>query len=175
MTHALKAVNFSYVAEEDRILATINPGDPAAWACWLTRRLVLALLAPAAEFLASTSALIQRAPADVRGELASFEREAAMAATDQAMSVTPAEVLKASARAAELGVRLTIVSQADHFRVELLGDKGGEAAGMLARPELQRVLQMLQAEAAKADWFVAPAVSMAQLAAQEPGPIPIRH
>src|ERR1700694_4153170 len=55
MVRALKSVNFSYVAEEDRVLAAINPGDPEAWSCWLTRRLVLALLERAAEFLASTS------------------------------------------------------------------------------------------------------------------------
>jgi hypothetical protein len=174
MTRALKAINFSYVVEEDRVLATINPGDPEAWACWLTRRLVLALLEPAADFLANTSALIQRAPADVRNDLVSFERDAAMAMTDQAMSVTPPEILKASAQAAELAVRLTIASQAGHFRVELLGDKGGDAAGILARAELQRVLQMLHIEAAKAGWFAAPAVPSPQ-PAEEATPAPVRH
>jgi hypothetical protein len=133
MVQALRSVNFSYVAEEDRVLAAINPGDPEAWSCWLTRRLVLALLERAAEFRASTSHLMQQAPANVRGELVTFEREVAMAKTARAMSVTPADVIKASERAAELVVRLTISSQADSFRVELRGERGGGAAGLFAR------------------------------------------
>jgi hypothetical protein len=175
MARALKSVNFSYVAEEDRVLAAINPGDPEAWSCWLTRRLVLALLERAAEFLASTSHLMQQAPANVRGELVTFEREVAMAKTARAMSVTPAVVLKASARAAELAVRLTISSQADSFRVELQGERGGGAAGLFARAELQRFLQMLQDEVAKAGWFGTAATSSAAPAAEETGPKPVRH
>jgi hypothetical protein len=98
----LKSVNFSYVPREDRVLAAVNPGDPEAWSCWLTRRLVLALLDRATEFLVSTSALVHQVPAEVRGELITFEREAAMASTAKAMSQTPADVLQKSANAAEL-------------------------------------------------------------------------
>jgi hypothetical protein len=175
MVRALKSVNFSYVAEEDRILAAINPGDPEAWSCWLTRRVVLALLERTAEFLASTSHVMRQAPANVRGELVTFEREIAMAKTARAMSVTPTDVLKASARSAELAVRLTISSQADKFRVELLGERGGGAAGLFARAELQRFLQMLKAEVAKAGWFGTPAESSVTPAAEETGPKPVRH
>jgi hypothetical protein len=166
---ALKSVNFSYVAGEDRVLAAINPGHLEAWSCWLTRRLVLALLDRAAGYLASVSPLRQQVPADVRGELATFEREAAMASTAKAMSNTPADVLKTSASAAELVARLTISSQADSFRVELRGERGGGAAGLFTRAELQRFLQMLQAEVAKAGWLPA-ARATAKI-----GPDPIRH
>ena len=37
-------------------MAAINAADPdAAWSCWITRRLALALLAKPREFLTSTS------------------------------------------------------------------------------------------------------------------------
>lgn len=172
---ALKAINFSYVATEDRILAAINPGGPDAWSCWLTRRVVLALLDRAAQFLASTSALMQQAPAGTRGELATFEREAALASTERAMSDTPAEVLKIGASAAELVERLTISSQADGFQVELRGEKGGSAAGLFARAELQRLLQMLQISVAKADWLGTAATSSAGPAPDAAGSKPVQH
>jgi hypothetical protein len=152
----LKSINFSYVVAEDRVLATINPGSLEAWSCWLTRRLVLALLERAEEFLASTSSLIKQAPTDVRGELITFEREAAMAMTAKAMSNTTVDVINTSATLAELAERLTISSQANNFRVELQDEKGGAAAGLVSRVELQRVLLMLQGEVAKAGWFVIP-------------------
>jgi hypothetical protein len=175
MVRVLKSVNFSYVAAEDRILAAINPGGPEAWSCWLTRRLVLALLDRTSEFLASTSPLRQQAPAEVRGELAAFEREAAMASTARAMSTTPADVLKTSESTAELAEGLKISSQADGFRVALQGEKGGGAAGFLARTELQRLLQMLQAEVAKASWIGTPDKSSAGTTIEAAGPKPVRH
>ena len=175
MVRVLKSINFSYVPAEDRILAAINPGGAEAWSCWLTRRLVLALLDRTSEFLASTSPLVQQVPAAVRGELATFEREAAMASTAKSMSTTPADVLKASGSAAELSGGLKISSQADGFRVELQGEKGIGAAGLLTRAELQRLLQMLQAEAANARWFAAPDKSSAGTASEAAGPKPVRH
>jgi hypothetical protein len=171
----LKSVNFSFVTGEDRILAAINPGHPEAWSCWLTRRLVLALLERAEEFIASTSALVRQAPADVRGELVTFEREAAIAMTAKAMSSTPAKVLNASATAAELAERLSISSQSDGFRVDLRGQKGGGASGLLTRAELQRFLQMLQAEVARTDWLVTPARLSSATAPGKIDPKPVRH
>jgi hypothetical protein len=175
MVRVLKSINFSYVAAEDRILAVINPGGPEAWSCWLTRRLVLALLDRTSEFLASTSPLVQQVPAEVRGELATFEREAAMASTARAMSTTPAEVLKTSESAAELAGGLKISSQANGFRVELQGEKELGAAGLFTRAELQRFLQMLQAEAAKAGWFAIPDKLSAGTSSEAAGAKPVRH
>jgi hypothetical protein len=85
MVRVLRSVHCSYVAEEDRIMAAINPGNPEAWSCWLTRRLALALLERGAKFLVSTSTLIEQTPADVRSEFVNFEREASMATTANAM------------------------------------------------------------------------------------------
>ena len=171
MLRVLKSINFSYVAAEDRILAAINPGGAEAWSCWLTRRLVLALLDRSSDFLVSTSPLVQQVPTEVRGELATFEREAAMASTARAMSSTPADVIKASKIAAELAEGLKISSQPNGFRVELQGEKGIGAAGLLTRAELQRLLQMLQAEVARAGWFA----TSAGMTGEAAGPKPVRH
>ena len=83
----LKTVTFLYRKREDRILAALNAGQPEAWSCWLTRRLALLMLERAAELLARTSALAQRAPADVRSELVAFERDAAMVNTAKGLSL----------------------------------------------------------------------------------------
>ena len=92
----LKTVTFVYGTREDRMLAAINAGNPEAWSCWLTRRIVLVLLERAEGLLANTSALAQRAPAEARGELVAFERDAAIANTAKSMSRTPPDVLKTS-------------------------------------------------------------------------------
>jgi hypothetical protein len=171
----LETVTFVYRPREDRILAAINAGKPGAWSCWLPRRLVLVMLERAGELLASSSALAQRAPADVRGELIAFERDAAIANTAKAMSQTPSAVLKTSETTAELVERLTISSQGDNFRMELQGERGGVAAGLVARHDLQRILQMLQTEVAKADWCSPSAKSPASPSTGETRPKTARH
>jgi hypothetical protein len=171
----LKSITFVYEAREDRVLAAINSGKPEAWSCWLTRRLALVLLKRAVNLLASTSALAQRAPADIRGELIAFERDAAIAKTAKAMSHTPADVLKTSGTVAELVQRLTISSQGNNFRMELRGETGGGAVGVVERAELERILQMLQTEVAKADWLGTSAKSAATPATEETSPKPARH
>ena len=108
MLRALKTVTFLYVPPEDRIAGAINAGHPDAWSCWLTRRLALAVLERATDYIANTSNVAQRAPADLRGEAIAFEREAAIAKTAPAMSQTPPEILKSSTAGAELADRLTI-------------------------------------------------------------------
>jgi hypothetical protein len=159
---ALRSVTFSYRSREDRVLAAINLGQPDAWSCWLTRRLSLALLERAAKFLESTSPLVQRTAADHRGELAAFERDAALAKTAKAMSVPAADALQSSAASAELADRMTISQQGEGFRLELYGDRGGQAAGLVARAELQRILRMLEAEVGKAAWITTAAPASAQ-------------
>jgi hypothetical protein len=165
----LTSVTFVYVMQEDRILAAINPGRPEAWSCWLTRRVVLALLERVAELLATTSALAQRTPLEHRGDLAVFERDTAMAKTAKRMSHTPADLLIASATAAELVEQLSITNQGDNFQVELRGISGGGAAGVLARAGLQRILQMLQDEVAKAGWLAPRSNPQPTQAIGEPG------
>lgn len=167
---ALKSIAISYEEQEDRVLAVTNPGRPEAWSCWLTRRLVLALLARAPKFLASTSPLARRAAGDYRGEVVAFERASALATTAKAMTATPSEVLKSSATGAELAERLTISGQGDGFRVELRGYRGGGAVGVMTRAELQRMLRMLEVAVEKAGW-----VSPAPPITEATSPKPVRH
>ncbi len=110
----------------------------------------------------------------MRGEFTAFEREAAIAKTQQAMSVTPPEILKSSAGAAELIDRVTIAPRGDNFRLELYGMSGEGAAAGLSRAELQRILQMLQGVVAKAGWTGA-AAKAAPATAAEASAKPSRH
>ena len=171
---AIASLTFVYEPREDRIAAAVNPGRPDAWSCWLTRRVAVALLERTTEFLDSTSPLAKRAPAEMRGEFSAFEREAAIAKTQRAMSVTPPEILKSSAGAAELIDRVTIAPNGDNFRFELYGMSGDGAAAGLSRAELQRILQMLQGVVAKTGWLTT-AGKTAPAAAAEPGAKPSRH
>ena len=175
MARVLKNVTFVYVPREDRILAAINAGRDDAWSCWLTRRLALAVIERATVYVASSSNLTQRAPADLRGEMAAFERDAAIAKTAPAMSVTPNTILNSTAEAAELADRLTISQQAGGFRFELRGLRDEGAAGLVARAELQRMLQMLQAEIGKGGWVAAPAMPQATPTPAAAASKPPRH
>ena len=171
---AITSLTFVYEPREDRIAAAVNPGRPDAWSCWLTRRIALALLDRMPDFLEGTSALAKQAPAEMRGEFSAFEREAAIAKTQGAMSVTPPDILKSSANAAELVDRVSITPQGDNFRLELYGMSGDGAAAGLARAELQRILQMLQQVVVKAGWSASPGKAP-QPASGEPGAKPSRH
>jgi hypothetical protein len=157
------------------VVAAINAGLPEAWSCWLTRRLALAVLERAAEYLTTTSDLAQRAPAEQRGEMLAFERDAGIAKTAGAMSVTPPAVLQSSASSAELAERLTIAQHSEGFLLDLRGQTGSGTAGVLKRDELQRVLQMLQIEVTKAGWLSAPGKPQAAPAPAAGDPKPIRH
>ena len=148
----LRTVTFSYSSREDRVLASINLAQPEAWSCWITRRLALAVIERAAKFLASTSPLAKRAMPDHQRELARFEREAAMASTAKGLSLPSSGALEGSAATGELADRLTITRQGERFRVELWGNRAGNAIGVIARPELQRILRMLELQVEKAKW-----------------------
>lgn len=175
MLRGIKTLTFVYVPREDRIMTAVNAGHAEAWSCWLTRRLALAVLDRAATYLASTSALAQRAPAELRDELTAFERDAGIAKTAAAMSVTPPGVLKQSETVAELADRLIIVQHGDGFRLELRGQSEEGAAGLFKRAELQRVLQMLQFEASRAGWLAAPDKAQAAAASAPGDAKPFRH
>jgi len=175
MPRALRSVTFVYVPREDRILTAINAGHSDAWSCWLTRRLALAVLERTTNYIAGSSNLAQRAPADLRGEMVAFERDAAIAKTAGAMSNTPGAILTSTAATAELADRLTISQHGDGFRLELRGQIDEGVAGVLKRAELQRLLQMLQAEIAKAAWLAAPAKPQTAPAPTAPDTKPARH
>ena len=171
----LKSITFAYDAREDRVLAVVNPGQTPSWSCWLTRRLVLALLDNGSKFLTKTSALAQRAAPEVRREVVAFEREAAVAKTAPSMSVTPSEVLKKTVAGAELVQQVTLTQQGEHMRMEFRGVAGGGSQAGLTRAELQRILDMLQAEVVKANWSVAPAAVAPASQPLEQSPKPARH
>jgi hypothetical protein len=168
MLRVLKTLTFVYVPREDRVMAAINAGHADAWACWLTRRVALAMLERTPQYLQSKSDLTQRAPANLRTDIATFEREAAIAKTAGAMSITPPNVLSQSAAAAELADRLSITQAGEGFRFELVGLSGTGAASVFKPDELQRMLQMLQGEVVKAGWTTPPAASQAAAAPADP-------
>jgi len=176
MLRTLTTVTFVYEPREDRIAAAINAGRPDAWSCWLTRRLALALLERASGYLSKTSDLAKQAPAELRREIAGFEREAAMASTAAAMSKTPDEILKSSTDGAALADRLTIARHPKGgFKFELVGQNGEGTVGLLTRDEMQRVLHMLSSVVAKAGWIAAPQGPQAAQPAVAAAPKPVRH
>lgn len=165
----LKTVTLAYNAPEDRLLAVINAGMVEAWSGWLTRRLVLMLIAKTEELVTRTSPLAQKAPPNVRPDVVAFERDAAIVNTAKSMSQTPAAVIQPSTAVAELVHQVTVSKQGDNFRVELRGAVGG-AAGMMNRADLQRIVQMIQVEVAKAGWLNPPAAPPAAPAPEAPKP-----
>jgi len=175
MARTLRNITFVYVPREDRILAAINAGLPQPWSCWLTRRLSLAVLERTADYVASSSNVAQRAPAEFRSEAVAFEREAAIAKTAPAMSVTPPAVLQSNVTGAALADRLTIARHGDGYRFDLLGPTGEGATGLVKRDELQRILQMLRIEVGKAGWLATPSRPQAAPAAAAPATKPARH
>jgi hypothetical protein len=64
----------------------------------------------------------------------------------------------------------TITQQGQDFCFELTGDRGGGAMGMVLRPELQRILRMLEGEVIKAGWVnvIAASAPVAQEGARKP-------
>jgi hypothetical protein len=172
----LKTITFVYDAREDRIRAAINAATPgAAWSCWITRRLALGWLAKSGEFLTNTSALVQRAAPEHRGDLATFEREAAIAQTAPAMSATPPDVIKPATVSAELVKTVSWSQKGEHYQIEIRGNAGGGAKSVLTRAELQRITQMLQDVVGKAAWTAAAAAPQAEPVAAQAPATPIRH
>jgi hypothetical protein len=138
--------------------------------------LALSLLDNGEKFLTKTSTLVQRAAPEARREVAAFEREAAVANTAPAMSVTPPEILKMTVAAAELVHQVTLSQQGERMRMELHGVAGGGSEAGLTRAELQRILEMLHVEVGKAAWTAAPAVGAPTTPLGEvAAPKPARH
>jgi len=171
---ALKTITFVYEPREDRIAAVINAGGAEAWSCWLTRRLALAVLKRMPDYLSKSSELAQRVPAPLRPEIASFERQSAIAATERAMSYGPPPVPKSSVAQPELAERLTITPQGERVRLELHGQSGEAAVGALTRAELQRIVHMLEGVVVQAGWVAAPAPAPAAAPA-DTAPKSVRH
>ena len=70
---------------------------------------------------------------------------------------------------------MTITPAGESFRLELLGLNGAGAAALFKLVELQRMLQMLQAEVAKAGWLLSPAKPQTSAEPVTADPKPFRH
>jgi hypothetical protein len=148
----LRALTLAYEAVQDRILAVVNPGGLDSWSFWLTRSLVFQLLSRLPPALAATSPIAKQAPVEYHQELVAFEREAALASTQGAMSHTDHSVLRANVPSAELAVSLSLADLGQAVRLEIRGERSNQAAGVLSRADLRRVLDMLEQEVNKAAW-----------------------
>jgi hypothetical protein len=135
----------------------------------------LAWLAKSGKFLTNTSTLVQRAAPEHRGDLATFEREAAIAQTAPSMSATPSNVLKPSTVSAELMETVTWSQKGEHYQIEIRGNGGGGAKSVLTRAELQRITQMLHEVVGKAAWTAASATPQAAPVAAQTPATPVRH
>jgi hypothetical protein len=152
----LRSITFVYDLQQDRILAVINVGQVDNWACWLTRRMVLAALQQVRDLVERTSELAKNAGAEFRSDLIAFEREAALANTSGAVTQTPNESLKSSASTTERAHRLTVTYLGQQFRLELEGMSGEMVQGLIARPVFQRIIRSLEDEVDKAEWLLTP-------------------
>ena len=81
--------------------------------------MVLPLLERGSNLIAGASLLVKRAPDNIRGEMISFERDAAIATTAKAMSQTPPTVVKDNRGGAVLLQRVTIKQQGEKFLLQL--------------------------------------------------------
>jgi len=148
----LSSIALRFDRHEDRILVTIDAGSPSASAYWLTRRLALNVIHETNPYLARTSPVANKTPAELRGELAKMEREVALASTQRNVSSTPTAALESASATAELAVELNVSAERQGLRLRFRGSKGGEATVGCTRAELQRIVHMLEQEAAKAGW-----------------------
>ncbi len=153
-------ITMVYDEIEDRILVGADIDKPTAASFWLTRRLTLSLLTQAAELLSQTSILAAAASAQDRADVAAFEREAALSATQGALSKAQADAVERRRAEAERVADISIDVFPQTIRLTISGDRGGALNGELSRPLFQRLLSMIGDEAAKGDWMsggIAPA------------------
>jgi hypothetical protein len=152
----LNSITLHYDVNEDRLLVALNAGSAGAIGYWLTRRLTLNVIAAANPYLDRMSPVASKTPTALRGELATMEREVALASTQGSVSHTPPTALESAGVSADLAVELNIAGEGQGFRLRFRGRKGSEAAVGCLRAELQRVIHMLEQEALKAGWREAP-------------------
>ncbi len=150
------SITLHYDANEDRILVAINAGSADTNGYWLTRRLALSFIEAANPYLDRMSPAVSKTPTALRGELATMERQVALARTQQSVSQTPAAALERASVAAELVVALDVTQEGQGFRLKFRGGKGRETAVGCLRAELQRIIHMLEQEVAKAGWHERP-------------------
>jgi hypothetical protein len=168
----LRSIALSYDSREDRLFASVNPAAPDACGFWLTRRVVLDIVARLPPVLAQYSPAVRQAAVEHRPEVAAFEREAAVADEGGGhFTQTPDELLRKVIPEAELLSSLSVNVRPEGVAVDLLGSNGRQASGVWTRDDVQRLLHLLQQEVLKAGWMHAAGPASAPAA---PAP-PKRH
>jgi hypothetical protein len=98
-----------------------------------------------------------------------------MAQTAQAMSPTPQDVFRTPPADTELLETLTWSQRGERYQLEIKGNRGGGAVGVLTRSELQRIMQMLQEVVGKCGWTTAADAPQDVTAPVSVPASPIRH
>jgi hypothetical protein len=150
------SITLRYDANEDRILVAINAGAADAAGYWLTRRLALNLIQTANPYLDRMSPVLSKTPTAVRSELATMEREVALASTQKNVGPTPDGALESASLAAELAIELSITRKQQGFGLKFRGRKGRDTVVGCSRVELQRIIHTVEQEVAKAGWHEGP-------------------
>jgi hypothetical protein len=165
-----ESITLAYDPHEDRVVLATDLGKPAAAAFWLTRRMALALLQQAPGLLDSTSPLTAAASFHDRSEVAAIEREAALGATQNALSPTQGDLLDGARATAKLAVNINVEVLGPSLRLTLSDVTGREIHGELQRAMFQRILSLILDEAIKAQWVLTPASD----AEADLAPVPIQ-
>jgi hypothetical protein len=148
----VRSIALAYDSRQDRLFASVNPGATDACGFWLTRRIVLDILARLPPVLAQHSPAVRQTPVQHRREVAEFEREVAVGAAH--FTQTPNEQLRALAAEAQLVETLSFDVHLEGVAVNLLGIQGRRVSGIWTRDDVQRLLHLLQQEVVKAGWAV---------------------
>ena len=146
------SIALRYDGGEDRILIVVRAGTPDECGYWLTRRLVLDIIERANPYLDRMSPVASQTPADLRGELATMERQVALARTQGDVGHVSDEVVAGAATAADLGVGLTITKKGANFIVQLRGRNAGQTSLVWSRDHLQRIVLIIEEMAVRAGW-----------------------
>lgn len=148
----LESITLRYNPDEDRILAVVNAGTARAQGYWLTRRMALNVIDAVVPYMERLSPVANKTPLEHRSELATMEREVAIASTQQSVSCTPDDIVANLGDEAELAREITIAVEGEGLRLILRGRGGSDSTGVWARALVQRVIHELEQQVIGAGW-----------------------
>ncbi len=148
----LESITLRYDPDEDRVLAVVNAGTANAKGYWLTRRMALNAIDAIIPYMERLSPVASKTPIEHRSELATMEREVAIASTQQSVSQTPDSIVANVAVEAELAREITIAVEGEGLRLIIRGRGGSESTGVWARVLVQRIIHELEQQVAHAGW-----------------------
>lgn len=147
----IAVISFCYDAVEDRIrlIGNMSNGQPRV-DFWLTRNLVLRLLAASAEFIKSTSDKIDQVPLEHRSALAQFEHDEAQ----QVSEIQHEKNVDHAGYACVLLRRMDISVKNKRYRLAFFVDNTQEpiAVSVLTETEMHRVLHLIHSGTKHLDW-----------------------